>query len=69
MWIAGTTAEVAHCQHCSPAFYWIENEAGKAPQFAFRGFPRDGQVVISKNTVIVVCSRCQGQLDVEKLLA
>ena len=58
MWIEGKQAEVDHCQHVSPKLFWIENEPGKAPQFAYIGFPRDGQVVLSKNRVVVLCRYC-----------
>lgn len=58
LWITGIACNVEHCQHCNPNVFWLENEEGKAPQFAFRGFPTDGQVVMSKATMIVVCSAC-----------
>jgi hypothetical protein len=53
-----TPAFVKHCQHCKPTFDWIENTEGKPPEVAFTGFPKDGAMVLSKKTVIVICARC-----------
>jgi hypothetical protein len=60
MWITGTTVEVLHCQHCSkPEVWWMEREPGKAPILAFKGFPKDGSIIMSKNKVGVICMKCQ----------
>lgn len=58
MWITGITPDVEHCLHCKPMLWWLENQPGKPPQFAFKGFPASGQVVLSKARVIVLCSQC-----------
>lgn len=58
MWIIGSETVIEHCTHCTPRFWWIENEPDKAPQFAYSGFPADGQVVLSKNRAIVLCRKC-----------
>lgn len=63
MWTMGINVDVDHCQHCTPQFWFIENEPGKAPQFAYKGFPASGQVVLSNNGVIVLCSRCAPMLE------
>lgn len=54
--------EIEHCQHCKPIFCWIQNKPGKPPQFMFKGFPTNGQVVLSASRVIVFCSRCVGSM-------
>jgi len=46
---------IEHCSHITPYFWWVVNEPGKAPEFAYKGFPRDGLVVLSKARVIVLC--------------
>lgn len=56
-WIEKST-DVEHCSHCAPVFWWVQNQEGKPPQFAFRGFPTRGQVILSKAKVIVVCEAC-----------
>jgi hypothetical protein len=58
MWISGTGADVLHCQHCNPSVTWVVYKAEEPPQFAYTGFPKDGQVVLSKGKVIVLCVRC-----------
>lgn len=58
MLIGGKDADVVHCIHCSPRIWWIENDAGKPPQFAYSGLPERGQIVLSKNTIEVVCRSC-----------
>jgi hypothetical protein len=59
MWITGISLEVLHCQHCKPEVWWMEKEPGKAPILAFKGFPKDGWVTMSKNQVGVICMKCQ----------
>jgi len=54
---------VEHCQHCNPMFWFIEVGEGKAPQFAYKGFPTTGQCVLSKNTVIVLCGKCAPMVE------
>jgi hypothetical protein len=63
MWISGTGADVLHCQHCHPSVAWIVYKPGEAPQFAYAGFPTNGQVVLAKKKVLVVCARCSGGLE------
>lgn len=68
MWITGTSANgtsanMVHCQHVNPKLWWIEFSPGKPPQYAYTGFPHDGQVVLSKDKVIVLCRRCAPQID------
>lgn len=63
MWTVGINIEVEHCQHCTPQFWYLEVDEGKAPQFAYKGFPAQGQVVLSKNRVIVLCSRCSPMVE------
>ena len=54
----GEDVEVEYCQHCSPRVWWIEKDAGKAPQFAYTGFPKDGQCVMSGKKWVVLCRHC-----------
>jgi len=65
VWIPGEEVVVEHCQHCSPRFFWLVNRLGKAPQFAFREFPKGGQAILSSRRVIVVCSQCEASLQYE----
>jgi len=58
MIVAGTETTVEHCQHCSPRVWWIENDPGRPPQLAYTGFPKDGQIAMSKNKVVVLCRIC-----------
>ncbi len=60
----GTEVDVEHCQHCKPRVWWLENEPGKAPQLAYSEFPKDGQIVLSNNRVIVVCRKCSPAVEV-----
>lgn len=66
MWITGTGADVLHCQHCHPVVEWVVYKPGEAPQFAYTGFPTEGQVVLARNKVIVVCRRCSGAIEIVK---
>lgn len=66
MWISGVGADVLHCQHCKPAVQWVVYKPGEAPQFGYTGFPVNGQVVLSKSKVIVVCRACSGAIEVMK---
>lgn len=63
MWITGTGADVLHCQHCNPSFHWVVYKPGEPPQFAYTGFPENGQVTLSRNKVIVLCRACSGAMD------
>lgn len=55
---------VAHCTHCPTASVtWIENEAGKPPDLFFKGFPKHGRVVLSKEVILLACDRCAEQVD------
>jgi hypothetical protein len=65
MWIRGITCEVEHCQHCAPQVWWVVNEAGKPPQFAWKGFPKDGQIVLSKKRCLVLCGKCSGSIQAD----
>jgi hypothetical protein len=58
MLILGDDVEIEHCQHCSPRVWWVEFDPGKPPQFAYTGFPKDGQCILSKNRWIVLCRSC-----------
>lgn len=64
MWITGTGADVLHCQHCKPSVTWVVYKPGEAPQFAYTGFPADGQIVLSKQKIILMCKRCTPGIDV-----
>ena len=67
MFVAGNETRIATCQHCTHArIWWLENEPGKAPQFAYSGFPGSGQIVLSKAKIILVCRQCQSVVDVLK---
>jgi len=66
MWITGTGADVLHCQHVHPQVWWITYEPNLPPQFGYTGFPADGQVVLSKGKVIVVCRKCSGAVEIMK---
>jgi len=67
MWITGINVEVEHCQHVSPQFWYLQTTSGEAPQFAYKGFPAAGQVVLSKNRVIVLCAKCAPMVEVVDL--
>lgn len=55
---------VIQCCHCPNArVEWMENKAGKPPDLIFRGFPENGRIIMSANTVLLACDRCRGQLD------
>lgn len=56
--------KVVHCSHLSGvSALWIENREGKAPHLAFRGFPLQGCLVMSRATIAVACSKCQGMIS------
>lgn len=63
MWISGKEPNILHCQHCVPRLWWVVYKSGEPPQFAYRGFPKNGQVILSKGKVIVVCERCLPPAD------
>ena len=56
--------EVVHCQHCNPKVLWAVNTEGEPPHLMYKGFPPMGQIILSKNTVVVTCDKCSEQLDV-----
>jgi hypothetical protein len=58
MWELGEQTDVEHCQHCSPMVWWLSFNEGKPPQLAYKGFPPDGQIVLSKKKVVVFCAKC-----------
>lgn len=58
-------ALVIHCGHCPEArVFWVENDTGKPPDLVFRGFPKGGRLMMSKENVLLACDRCKAQLDV-----
>ena len=62
---------ISSCPHlASPQVLWIESGPGEAPEFCFSGFPNAGRVVLSKNTMVIVCHRCARELnDLQKPVA
>jgi len=63
----GDILAIEHCSHCSPYFWWVVNEAGKAPEFVYKGFPQSGRVIMSKAKIIVMCGRCAIPIDFQPL--
>lgn len=58
-WVIGEEVNLEVCQHCiHTRVWWIENEAGKPPTFAYSNFPKDGQVLLSKKKIVVICRCC-----------
>lgn len=57
-------AAVVHCSHLTGVqCLWIEDREGKAPHLAFKGFPLQGCIVMSKATVCIACAKCQGMIS------
>lgn len=55
--------QTVHCSHLSGvSAMWIEDREGRPPHLAFKGFPTHGALIMSKNTIVVACNRCQGAM-------
>jgi len=59
MGILGITA-LTQCQHCKIRYVqWVDNVGvSEAPRLFFSGMPENGSMILSKNEIIVLCSRC-----------
>lgn len=66
MWIKGEECSIEHCQHCTPVVWWLDKSPGNPPQFVFRGFPTEGQVVLSFKTIVVICRKCALPIELAK---
>ena len=59
MGITGITA-LTQCQHCQIRYVqWVDNGGlTEAPRLFFSGMPENGSMILSKNEIIVLCTRC-----------
>lgn len=56
---------VIECGHCGGArAFWFHVSPGKPPDLWFQNFPKNGRVMLARETVLVACEKCQSQLDV-----
>jgi hypothetical protein len=55
---------ISSCPHVDHAqVLWMETQPGEPPEFCFSGFPNSGRIMMSKQTVIIVCHRCARELN------
>lgn len=61
----GKPVLVIECGHCGGArAAWFAPGTGKPPDLWFQNFPKNGRMMMSNNTILVACEKCQSQLTV-----
>jgi hypothetical protein len=51
--------EIIRCRHTQQAvIWWVENRPGYPPEVGFTNLPQKGRLVLSVQTIQVLCNQC-----------